>query len=68
MSEEIIEEPPMFEPDMDAEAVMKDKAMMETAPSPTVAPTPSVTVSCPSGTTAQPDGTCMITGDWDAGK
>ena len=26
--------------------------------------TPQVTVNCPSGTTAQPNGTCMITGDY----
>jgi hypothetical protein len=68
MTEDVIEEPPMFEPDMDAEPVMKDKAMMETAPSPTVAPPTSIAVACPSGTTAQPDGTCMITGDWEAGE
>ena len=33
-------------------------------PAPTPAPSQTVTVACPSGTTAQPDGTCMITGNW----
>ncbi len=28
------------------------------------APAPAVSISCPAGTTAQPDNTCMITGDY----
>ena len=38
-----------------------------TAPAPTSAPisTPSAPViACPAGTTAQPNGTCMVTGNW----
>ena len=30
----------------------------------TSVPAPTTTVNCPSGTKAQPDGTCMITGNW----
>ena len=30
----------------------------------TSAPATTTTVNCPSGTKAQPDGTCMITGNW----
>lgn len=37
----------------------------ETAPTTTTAPSaPAAAISCPTGTTAQPDGTCMITGDY----
>lgn len=32
---------------------------------PMAAPAPAVTINCPSGTTAQPNGTCMITGDYE---
>ncbi|WP_427451662.1 hypothetical protein [Litorimonas sp. WD9-15] len=36
-----------------------EKPMMDTA-----APATTVNIACPEGTSAQPDGTCMITGDY----
>ena len=63
-------------PDTTLEPVMQDKTMMEGAPmtdtatmtdTAQMAPAPgtSVTVACPEGTTSQPEGTCMVTGNWN---
>lgn len=74
---ETLENEMQGEADMDApdmtggpimdDAMMDDSTSMiatEPAPAPALAPTQTVTVACPAGTTAQPDGTCMITGNW----
>lgn len=50
-------EPLVDTPAMEPEMAKEDMMM---AP----APTTTVVVSCPEGTTAQDDGTCMITGDY----
>lgn len=53
----------------DTVKTMKKKPMTSEDSSETgTAASASVTVACPEGTTARPDGTCMITGDWDAGE
>lgn len=44
-------------------STMETAPIIETAPAPT-----AVMVNCPAGTTAQPNGTCMITGDYDGGN
>ncbi len=44
------------------DAVMSTPISETPAPAPTQAQT--APVSCPSGTTAQSNGTCMVTGDW----
>jgi len=49
---------------MDKAGEMLSKQMItETAPK--TPAMPAALVNCPSGTTAQPDGTCMITGDYE---
>jgi len=47
---------------MAKEIMTEPKPVMMEAPAP--APV-AVEIACPSGTTAQPDGTCMITGDYE---
>ncbi len=46
---------------LEADEVTTKSKMIDTA---APAATTTVTVSCPKGTTAQDDGTCMITGDY----
>ncbi len=46
-----------------AEGMMKGK-MMHQGTVKSVAPAAAVTINCPAGTTAQANGTCMITGDY----
>ena len=59
----------VMDDDAAMEPVMEDEPLMEMPPAPVMdtapAPSQSITVACPEGTTAQPDGTCMVTGDWD---
>lgn len=50
-----------------AEGMVKDKMMHQgtiKTSAPTVTAPAAVTVNCPAGTTAQANGTCMITGDY----
>lgn len=60
----------MGEPTMETGDVMEAPAVIQSpveAPLPTIAtdtPVQTINIACPSGTTAQPDGTCMITGDY----
>ena len=65
MQDDAMDGDTMMEPSV--EPVMEDEPLMEMPPAPVMdtAPATSVKVACPEGTTAQPDGTCMVTGDWD---
>lgn len=45
---------------------MPESGTMAPTPTPTLEQAPLLTtIACPTGTTAQPDGTCMITGDYN---
>lgn len=49
---------------MDEASKAMDKAENAVEDAADIKPTQRVSVSCPEGTEAQDDGTCMITGDW----
>ena len=72
LQEQVDGDAAMNAPDTTMTPVTQDTPLMEgttmedtanvVAPSP--APVTSTPIACPEGTTAQPDGTCMVTGDF----